>query len=286
MTIVLHTPGSTVGGYKLVNLLGKGLGGEVWAAVNKGGTVFALKLFSAGTSRNVAEAEYNMGSALGHPNLLTPLSFLNIDGSFAIVSPLCEGRSVDNAAGYFNEVITWKLIFSIGAALAYLHAGNLCHGDVKPSNILRKGNDFMLADFGSCFETKTGHPAGDLSSYLFAAPESIKTGKSDIWSLGATVFNLVMGSLVFNGLGGKAQNKESEIPFMRKSLPELSSFVARCLVFDPSSRPSASQVVSLADENLKRLSGIQKTRPLKIAAAPSVKDAYDSFWPETMKDAL
>jgi len=271
--------------YKLVNLLGKGLGGEVWAAVNKEGVV-ALKQFSSGTSRDAAEAEYNRGVMLSHPNVLKPLSFLDSDGNYAMTMPLCDGRSADNAAGYFNEEMAWKLISDIGAALTYLHSKELCHGDVKPSNILRKGNSFLLADFGSCFETKTGQPAGDLSSYQYSAPEQTKTNKSDIWSLGATVFNLVMGVPVFNGLGGKAQKNESEIPFMRKSLPELSDFVRCCLAYDPSDRPSAARVVSLAGENLKRLSEEENARPLKTTAEASGEDEYDSFWPEIMTDSL
>lgn len=272
--------------HKLLYLLGKGQGGEVWAAVNEAGTVVAVKLFSPTGPREAAEAEYKRGAALSHPNIITPQEFIGTDAQPAMVIPFCDGRSVDNAAGYFNEVMAWKLLSDIGAALAYLHAANLCHGDVKPSNILRKGRAFLLADFGSCFESQTGHPAGDLSSYQFAAPESTKTEKSDVWSLGAAVFNLVMGIHVFNGLGGKAQQKETEIPFMRKSMPELSALIYRCLAFDASARPSPHEIVSLAEKNLERLSAAGKSRPVKISVKASAKDKYGDFWPETMCDAI
>lgn len=286
MMTAAHMPGCSIAGYKLVTLLGKGQGGEVWSAVGKDGVVIALKLFAAATPHENAKAEYDCGKSLGHPNIVTPLSFgMKDDGAF-IVMPLYEGRSVDNAAGHFQEAMAWKLIYDISSALAYLHAERLCHGDVKPSNILRNGVNFLLADFGSCFEVKTGSPANDLSSYLFSAPEVIKTEKSDIWSLGATVFNLVMGSQVLNGLGGRSQREETEIPFMRKSMPELSAFVVECLLFHPSSRPSAKEVLLLAEDNLKRLSGQDRIRPIKKAAAITIQDEFDSFWPEIMKDAL
>lgn len=285
MTNLIHTPGSIIAGYKLVVALGEGQGGEVWSAVGKDGGVIAMKLFSGSTPVEVAEKEFRRGLALNHPNILTPFSFGTLDGSAFYTMPLCEGRSADNAAGYFPESLAWELILDIGSALAYLHSMDLCHGDVKPSNILRSGKKFLLADFGSCFEASTGQPSGDLSSYLFSAPESVKTGMSDIWSLGATVFNLVMGNQVFNGLGGRSQREDSEIPYMRKSLPELSAFVAQCLSYYPSSRPCAREVISVAEDNMKRLAGMEMTRPLKKAGAAPVIDEFESFWPELMKEA-
>ena len=286
MMNVTHLPGSSIAGYKLVTLLGKGQGGEVWSAVGKDGIVIALKLFAAETLPENAKSEYDRGKSLKHPNIVTPLSFDMIDDGAFIAMPLYAGRSVDNAAGHFPEAMAWNLIHDIGSALAYLHSESLCHGDVKPSNILRSGDRFLLADFGSCFEVKTGSPANDLSSYLFSAPERIKTEKSDIWSLGATVFNLVMGSQVLNGLGGRSQREETEIPFMRKSMPELSAFVVECLSFHSTSRPSAKDVQLLAEDNLKRLSGQNRIRPIKKVASITVQDEFESFWPEIMKDAL
>ena len=286
MMTVTHMPGCSIAGYKLVTLLGKGQGGEVWSAVGKDGVVIALKLFAPATLHENAKEEYDRGKSLRHPNIVTPLSFGIVNDGAFIVMPLYEGRSVDNAAGHFQETVAWKLIYDIGSALAYLHSESLCHGDVKPSNILRNGDSFLLADFGSCFEVKTGSPANDLSSYLFSAPEETKTERSDIWSLGATVFNLVMGSQVFNGLGGRSQREETVIPFMRKTMPELNAFVVECLSFHPSARPSAKDVLLLAENNLKRLSGQNRIRPIKKAVSISVQDEYESFWPEIMKDAI
>ena len=73
---------------------------------------------------------------------------------------------------------------------------------------------------------------------------------------------------------------------MRKSMPELSAFVAECLSFDPSLRPSAKEVFFLAEDNLKRLSGQNRIRHIKKAATIAVQDEFESFWPEIMKDAL
>jgi serine/threonine protein kinase len=284
MMTLIHKTGSILGNYKLINLLGRGQGGELWAAVNKEGVAIALKCFTPDASVITAESEFHRGKTLNHPNILSPLSFEVIEEAAVITMPLCEGRSVDNIIGYCTEAVAWKLILEIGSALTYLHARNLCHGDVKPSNILWTGKAFLLTDFGSCFESGSGRSAGDSSSFLFAAPDNIKTEKSDIWSLGASVFNLVMGSMVFNGLGGKAQRRDSPIPYMRKSMPELSEFVMSCLSYDPSIRPSASEIVSLAEQNIKRIEDVNIMRPLKQNVLISEADEYGSFWPDKMED--
>ena len=286
MTKTVHTLGKTLGPFKLVSLLGAGLGGEVRAALDARHSPVALKVFKSGTPLQAARAEFEANRLLDHPNILKSKSFQVFDNLCVIVLPYCEGRSVDNVAGYFTEETAWKLIFDIGSALACLHGKGLCHGDVKPSNILRSGNDFLLADFGSCFSARSQAVPGDLSSYQFSAPEKERNEKSDIWSLGATVFHLVMGSHVFNGLGGKAQGRDSVLPYMRKTMPGLSELVLRCLSFHPDQRPDALELVRVAEKNLKLIKERVSVRPAKQPVNASSKDAFESFWPEEMKDAL
>ena len=284
MTEHIQSPGGFLGGYKLLNILGKGLSGEVWAALGKDKTVVALKIFASGTSLEAVESEFRTGAQMNHRNILSPLSFFSSEGVNVIVMPLCNGRSVDNAAGYYSEQATWKLILDISSAIAYLHSGNFCHADIKPSNILRRDKDFFLADFGSCFEMGTNTSAGDVSSYIYSAPEKNRTSESDIWSLGASVFFLVTGTQVFGGLGGKAQKRDSVIPFLRRSMPELSEFVIRCLAFEPSDRPTAVEAISLAESNLCRLSETKAIRPKRNGVLPG-RNEYEDFWPETMSEA-
>ena len=275
----LHQPGTQAGPWKLLHLIGKG----VWAAVDKKGQPAAVKVFKAGQEK-AAEQEFLAGKSQEHPNLLQPVSFSVEEGIPLIAMPLCKGRSTDNVAGFFSEAMAWKLLLDISSALSFLHAKGLCHGDVKPSNILWDGQTFLLADFGSCFKAPTVREPGDDSSWRFAAPEREKSFASDIWSLGATLFNLVMGTQVFNGMGGQSQREDSGIPFMRKSMPELSRLVIRCLHFKPEERPSASAILAAAQEGM-HLSR-PASRPLKTELNESISDTSASFWPEAMKDSL
>ena len=113
MTDVVLRQGLSFGPYKLVALLGKGQGGEVWAAVGKDGGIIALKVFSGATTRNAAESEFNIGSAQDCLNILKPLSFSVIEGFSAMAMPLCEGRSSDNAAGYYSETMAYRQILGM-----------------------------------------------------------------------------------------------------------------------------------------------------------------------------
>jgi len=200
--------------------------------------------------------------------------------------PLIEGRSVENLAGFVSERTAWQLIRDIASAMVYLYEKGLCHGDVQPSNILWDGKAFLLGDWGACQRLGDQHVEADLDSYQYCAPEKIRTEKSDIWSLGASVFFLVMGVPVFSGLGGKAQKKDSDVPLMRKAFPELSSCVKACLSYCPEDRPSAEELCNLAKEQLKRCESEFPVRPLKPSTQPSASDPHADFWPEPMIDSL
>lgn len=283
----------TVERYRLLTLVGKGQSGEVWSAFDtKGGGLFALKIFNENEkSALLARHEYGMASAFDHPCILRPIRLCELPDMQAIVMPLCGGRSVDGVAGFMDEDTIWSLIHDISSALACVHEEGCVHADVKPSNILWTGTQFMLADFSSCRRLAEGGDspdvADDKSSFHYQAPEAVAhrcETASDVWSLGATVFHLFMGSLVFNGFGGRAQLPQSPVPFMRKEHAELSDLVCRCLSFNPADRPSASQIAKAAEEHLAGLTRRPTVRPRKPKETGALTDSPSDFWPEEMID--
>lgn len=289
MTESLLHPHQTLAGYKLVHLLGSGSCGEVWAAVADKSNVVALKVFADSLQAEQASAyEYDMSSRFQHAHILHPAALLAEHGRFAIAFPYCEGRSVDGVAASVSEALLWHLLCDIGSALSAVHAQGYGHFDVKPSNILWDGHDFLLSDFGACRQVnQLADPAVviDASSYRFCAPEldTHPATACDIWSLGATIFYLYMGCHVFNGLGGKAQHQNSPLPYMRKNLPALSSLVQRCLSFNPAQRPTASEICDIAQQERARCTQQIPTRPLKVTVTNAGYVADGSFWPEEMK---
>jgi len=281
-----------IGKYKLISLLGTGLSGEVWSAVSMvSNEAVAIKIFRKNTvPESQIKYEYSMATKVRHPNLLRLFSLEKIEGFWVMEMPLCMGRSVDGIVGYMSEHHAWNLIYDIASALSALHLVGMGHFDVKPSNILWDGQRFVIADFGACrkldISQKECLVASDDSSYRFDAPELMKgvcVSASDIWSLGATVFNLLMGCHVFNGLGGRAQLENSPVPYMRKNMPVLSEWIVRCLAYDYKLRPTASEIVAISGkqmnvQSLKRRERILRKEEDLIASVEN--KTY--FWLEDM----
>lgn len=276
-----------MGIYKLHTLLGAGQTGEVWAAVGPDKGSVALKLFPQEAVLQARE-EYERACLFSHRNLLRPLSFHEEKGIPYMVMPYCEGRSMDNLAGYFvDEKTCWKLLCDISSALMALQEKGFCHGDVKPSNILWDGTVFLLADFGSCSPVGKAPVSEDRSSYSYAAPEITATEKSDVWSLAASVFNLIMESQVFNGLGGHGQHRCSPIPHLPKSKPAvLAQLLVQSLSFDPSERPTVRQIHELAEEQYAKCLSRVPERPVKKSHKEQLNDPFAHFWPDPMIEPL
>ena len=283
--------GDAVAGYKLLQLLGTGESGEVWSAITPNRSIVALKIYNGNEANKYkAEYEYRMATSVEHRCILKPTQLLLVNEHPALVMPFCGGRSVDSVAGYMGERMIWQLIADISAALNALHEVGYGHFDVKPSNILWNGN-FMLTDFGACRSIDSHCPAEtafDASSYRFDAPELNHNTQlsSDIWSLGATVFYLYMGSHVFNGLGGRVQQARTPLPYMRKSLPVLSELVMRCLAFNAKERPMAKEIIHLANHELERLETSPRVRHRKHSEPQVVYEHVSSYWPDDMIESI
>ena len=290
MNELIWKQGQLLGNYKLVLKLGAGCSGEVWSAISTvSGQAVALKIFgNGGMDKAAVESEYEMATRITHPHILKPTCIGQMDGCWVMEMPLCMGRSMDEVAGYMSEKHIWQFLCDIASALSALHQKNIGHLDVKPSNILYDGHRFLLSDFGSCCEISSEQHQdriiSDHSSYRFDSPELTKgmyTVACDIWSLGATAFHLFMGCDVFNGLGGRVQKETTPLPYMRKNLPVLSELIIRCLSFDSHQRPTALEIVELAQSQLKQISSVMKERTLKNESE-ILLDGGDDFWPEVM----
>jgi peptide/nickel transport system substrate-binding protein len=141
---------------------------------------------------------------------------------------------------------------SIGAtladALAAIHELGLVHGDVAPDNILIRGDRTVLVDFGlqSGADEPTG-PRQRLGSPAFSAPERLRgappTAASDVWSLAATLYVLVEGTMPFGPVDLRALRDQEELvlaPFRRAGV--LSEPLRAALELEPGARPSAAEL--------------------------------------------
>lgn len=171
-------------------------------------------------------------------------------------------RDLSAIAGEIDELTAWQILKDVASQ------ATVSKTPLSPEHIFIDGGHFVRSEWS---ESKDGR---------FVAPE----GYSDVWALGATVFNVFLGCHVFQGLGGKGQTATTPVPTLRKELPELSGIIIQCLDFDPEKRPSMTEIEKSAEENIARCLSIrQEFPPLKKTATDTITaDETDTYWPEEM----
>ncbi|WP_300606916.1 serine/threonine-protein kinase, partial [Trebonia sp.] len=273
------------GRYALSAPIGRGAMGVVWRArdqlLDRDVAVKEVVLSAAigederknAYQRTLREAR--TAARLSHRGVVTVYDVVEEDGRPWIVMELVPSRSLDQvltAEGPMSPLRAGRMGQQLLAALAAAHAAGVLHRDVKPSNVLiapdRSGGVWeeraVLTDFGIAqFEgdprlTQTGMVMG---SPGFTAPERIRGGDatpaSDLWSLGATIYNAVEGQGPYEARGGaittmSAIINEDAPPAV--SAGRLGPLIAALLRREPSARPSASTAARLFAEVLPQLS--------------------------------
>lgn len=201
-----------------------------------------------------------------HANLLPTTDYSICDGMPYLVMPYCENGSAEKYIGkLIDSNAIWKFIYDTASGLDYLHScvPPIIHQDIKPANILIDANEnFCITDFG--ISVKSGitddNTLDNLSSgtTIYMPPERfeedyVPTEQSDIWSLGATIYELITGDVPFGDRGGKAQQEQIKVPAITVPIPkEIKKLVYSCLDVDPNKRPTARQIAEIARNKGKR----------------------------------
>jgi serine/threonine protein kinase len=245
--------------YQLLKFLGNGSFGEVWLVHDKfTDRDVALKIYLSVDPSGIDEfqREYSNSVDIASPFLLTPDYFDVYNRRPFLVMKYCENGSSSKLAGKITEEQLWQFIHDVASGLSVLHSQSdpIVHQDIKPDNILidRQGH-FLITDFGISKRlraTMRRQSKRDVSSGAmpYMAPERFEsnpklTTASDIWSLGASIYELATGELPFSGFGGSMQRNGAEIP----SLPtiystSLNNIMQSCLAVNKEDRPSANEI--------------------------------------------
>lgn len=259
-----YKEGDTIGRYRLIASKGSGTFGEVWQAWDESLDMeVALKIYIALDQRGIDEfkSEFKTTYSLTHPNLLHASYFDVVEKRPYLVMPYCPESAVE-LVGKITEEEAWHFIKDVCSGLAYLHSKNIIHRDIKPDNILRDGEgNFLISDFGvsvkmrstlrknsvrDLSESTTQGTIGYMGPEMFTAnPSAVKA--TDIWALGASLWELLVGELPFFGQGGGMLMSGAEIPVLKGQWSEsLKVVVESCLAKDPWARPRADQLASYA----------------------------------------
>jgi serine/threonine protein kinase len=206
-----------IGEYELIAELGHGGMGIVYKALRlEDGSPVAIKMLTGNRAiqpgdrmRLVREA--GITGQLMHPNIVKVFDIGQHKGNLYIVMEHLDGYSLDriiNARLQFSLEQKLLLIINICNALDYAHSKGVVHRDIKPSNIfVSKDGSHKILDFGisTLMEmTGTSSTKSDIAgTWLYMSPEQIDgvpvDGRSDIWSVGVTLYELLMYTHPFNG---------------------------------------------------------------------------------------
>ncbi|XP_028773220.1 mitogen-activated protein kinase kinase kinase YODA [Neltuma alba] len=253
--------------WKKGKLLGRGTFGHVYVGFNsENGEMCAMKevtLFSddakSKESAKQLMQEIALLSRLRHPNIVRYYGSETVDDKLYIYLEYVSGGSIYKLLqeyGQFGELAIRNYTQQILSGLAYLHAKNTVHRDIKGANILvdQNGRVIKLADFGMAKHiTGQSCPLSFKGSPYWMAPEVIKNSSGcslavDIWSLGCTVLEMATTKPPWSQYEGVAAmfkiGNSKELPTIPDHLSnEGKDFVRKCLQRNPHDRPSAQQLL-------------------------------------------
>ena len=285
--------GQTISHYKVLEKLGEGGMGVVYKALDmKLDRVVALKFLPHHLTVNDAEKarflqEAKAASALNHPNVCGIHSIGEHEGKSFIDMEFVDGQTLRSkvAGGMLKPDSAIVFAIQIGEALHEAHSKGIVHRDVKPENIMVNAkNQIKVMDFGlaklkgSLKLTKTSSTVGTLA---YMAPEQIQGGevdaRSDIFSFGIVLFEMVTGKLPFRGEHEAAMVysivNEEPVP-VEKYLPDASSdlihVLNRLLEKTPQDRyQSMADVVIELRRVQKQSVRVSRPMPGEISTRPS-----------------
>jgi eukaryotic-like serine/threonine-protein kinase len=252
--------GKSLGPYKILELLGSGGMGEVYLAQDSRlGRRVALKLLpdyfvTYGDRLRRFRQEARAASALNHPNIITIHEIGEADSTHYIVTEFIEGETLRALIGNHIELVrALDIAVQTASALAAAHAAGIVHRDIKPENImLRRDGYVKVLDFGIAklmeraasmglsFETSPGLIVGTAH---YMSPEQAQgleiDERTDIWSLGVVLYEMVTGQLPFKGKTPShtiVSIVEQQLPQLVQVPAELARIVMKALNKNPDER--------------------------------------------------
>jgi len=290
--------------YEIIEKLGEGGMGVVYKARDiKLDRMVAIKVLPAGKTGDASRKqrfiqEARAASALNHPNIVTIHEIAEENGIDFIVMEYVAGKTLDQAIPRRGMRVgeTLGLATQIAGALAAAHEAKIVHRDLKPGNVMVSDKgvvkllDFGLAKLqdkaplGEDENTRTAGPRTEEGSILgtvsYMSPEQAEAkpvdGRSDIFSFGAVLYEMLTGQRAFLGesrISTLSRILNADPPPLHEVAPEvpveLERIVNRCLRKDPRKRFQGVADLEIALQELKEESDSGRlAAPVAGAAKP------------------
>ena len=286
--------------YQFERYIGSGTFGEVWVAVDKATDLeVAIKVYISMDETGFQEfkKEFQISFELNHSNLLHA-NYLGVNADDKrpyLVMPFCPNGSVSSHIGSMSEADLWRFIRDVASGLAYLHSKNppIIHQDIKPDNILiLRNGDFVITDFGISKQLratlrKSAKSLNSAGAISYMGPERFSkqyqaVKASDVWSMGASIFELATGELPFCGMGGSLLKQGADMPELPEEYSETLNMVCQaCMTKETWNRPTAQQI---ADFATKYINGENPTptwvKSTEVAQSAQAAPAVEAKKPE------
>jgi serine/threonine protein kinase/Flp pilus assembly protein TadD len=284
--------------YTIDRELGRGGMATVYLAQDiKHDRVVALKVLhpdlaaSLGPDRFLREIK--LAARLNHPHILPLFDSGEAEGFLYYVMPYVEGESLREKLDRDQQLSIDEAVHhgrAIASALDYAHRQNVVHRDIKPENVMLYEGEAMVMDFGiakavsaagSDTLTQTGMMVGT-PAYVSpeqAAGETNLDGKSDQYSLGCVVYEMITGERPFSGATAQAvmSKRFSETPkplrALRSTVPEsVEKAVGRAMSTETEKRYSTTAQFgqALASGNVATPTNAETIPVAVVSAAKSV----------------
>ena len=291
--------------YELIELIGRGGMAEVHRAYDRSLVrTVAVKVLPADRRHDDTEAlrlqdEARAAAVLSHPHVIAVHDVGVSTHGVYVVMELLDGRTWrDELAdrGRLPEVEAARVGSAVASALAHAHARGIVHRDVNPSNVMLQDDGTpKLMDFGIAkIEdlpglTGTGRVVGTAA---YVSPEQARgdalDGRSDVYSLGCTLYEVLTGEAPFRGAGSAdvaaARLREPPVP-PRQVLPVISiameDVVLRAMSLDPRDRPDAASLATA----LGRLAERPADRERRAGAPDGATEVLDPAAADTRERA-
>lgn len=229
------------GRYKIIDMIGGGGMANVYLVhdmiLDRDVALKMLRLDFANDEEFIRRfhREAQSATSLAHPNIVSIYDVGEEDGLYYIVMEYVEGQTLkqyiqQNAPLRVDEAL--EIMKQLTSAISHAHQNHIVHRDIKPHNILvdRKGN-VKITDFGIAMAlsaTSITQTNSVLGSVHYLSPEQARGGtankKSDIYSLGIVLFELLTGRLPFSGESAVSialKHLQSETPSPKRWNPTL-----------------------------------------------------------------
>ncbi|HEU4339083.1 MAG TPA: serine/threonine-protein kinase, partial [Planctomycetota bacterium] len=278
--------------YQILDVLGSGGAGTVYRARQLSmDRIVAIKILAPHLAKdqNYLDRffrEARAAARLSHPNLLVAHDVGAHQGTYFLVMEYVSGATLQqliDSQGSLEESRVIDVAIQVAKALEVAHRNGLVHRDVKPANILLSSDgQAKLFDLGLAREGVAASEGRAVGTPRYISPEQAKDSpnidiRSDLYSLGATMYHLVTGQIPFNAETGKQMLAkhvaERLVPaHVRnpKVTQELSAVISRLMEKNPDNRIQRPQDLIAALESIRSRRARPAPKPVAVGiSAPT-----------------